>query len=66
MYSLEAAFIEMSREVTRLAKKVQMTVPTNNDRIVIHASLAVTGGCCPYPATVPLSIAHGFLGHQQS
>lgn len=50
MYSLLAAFMEISKEVMRLARKVQMMVPTNREMVVIQASLAVTGACCPYPA----------------
>ena len=43
--SLVAAFIEMSSEVIRLAKKVQMPTPTKREMMVIQASLAITGGC---------------------
>ena len=50
MYSLEAAFIEISSVVTMLARKVQMQVPARRETIVIQQSLALVGSCLPYPA----------------
>ena len=49
MYSLEAAFIEISSVVTMLARKVQMHVPANKLSMVIQQSPAHVGSCLPYP-----------------
>ena len=47
MYSLEAAFMEMSSVVTMLARKVQMQMPVSSERLVIQQSVAVVGSCLP-------------------
>ena len=47
MYSLEAAFMEMSSVVTMLARKVQMQMPVSNETLVIQQSVALVGSCLP-------------------
>ena len=47
MYSLEAAFMEMSSVVTMLARKVQMQMPHSSEMVVTQQSVALVGSCLP-------------------